>query len=186
MAISVTHTTVAVGTDAGNGEIRKAQWNEAHTITGVPDIFAQSAVAASVGATTSETVLATISFSGGEMGANGVVEVWASWSNNNSANTKSFRIRAGGIAGTAIFDSSNTTNVSISRPTHLVNVNSESSQKTLASAGQGGGVGSSGGTVVTTTVNTASAWDLVLTGQKANSGDTLTLEGYIVQVFKKA
>lgn len=33
MAIQVTHTTVATGTDAGNGEIRKAQWNEAHAIS---------------------------------------------------------------------------------------------------------------------------------------------------------
>lgn len=33
MTISVTHTTQAVGTDAGNGEIRKAQWNEAHTLS---------------------------------------------------------------------------------------------------------------------------------------------------------
>jgi hypothetical protein len=33
MAIQVIHTTVAVGTDAGNGEIRKAQWNEDHTIS---------------------------------------------------------------------------------------------------------------------------------------------------------
>lgn len=33
MTISLTHTTVAVGTDAGNGEIRKAQWNEEHTLT---------------------------------------------------------------------------------------------------------------------------------------------------------
>lgn len=33
MAISLTHTTVAVGTDNGNGEIAKAQWNENHTIT---------------------------------------------------------------------------------------------------------------------------------------------------------
>lgn len=33
MAVSLTHTTVAVGTDAGNGEIRKAQWNENHTLT---------------------------------------------------------------------------------------------------------------------------------------------------------
>lgn len=32
MAISLTHTTVAVGTDAGNGEIRKAQWNEQHAL----------------------------------------------------------------------------------------------------------------------------------------------------------
>jgi hypothetical protein len=35
MAVSLTHTTVAVGTDAGNGEIRKAQWNEGHTLTAV-------------------------------------------------------------------------------------------------------------------------------------------------------
>jgi hypothetical protein len=33
MAVSLTHTTVAVGTDAGNGEIAKAEWNENHTIT---------------------------------------------------------------------------------------------------------------------------------------------------------
>jgi hypothetical protein len=33
MAVSLTHTTVAVGTDAGNGEIRKAEWNEGHTLT---------------------------------------------------------------------------------------------------------------------------------------------------------
>lgn len=33
MAISLTHTTPAVGTDAGNGEIGKTQWNENHTIT---------------------------------------------------------------------------------------------------------------------------------------------------------
>jgi hypothetical protein len=32
MAIEVKHTTQAVGTDAGNGEIRKAQWNESHTL----------------------------------------------------------------------------------------------------------------------------------------------------------
>lgn len=33
MAIEVKHTTQATGTDAGNGEIRKAQWNEAHTLS---------------------------------------------------------------------------------------------------------------------------------------------------------
>jgi len=37
MAISLTHTTVAVGTDAGNGEIAKAEWNENHTITMAAD-----------------------------------------------------------------------------------------------------------------------------------------------------
>jgi hypothetical protein len=33
MTISLKHTTQATGTDAGNGEIRKAQWNEEHALT---------------------------------------------------------------------------------------------------------------------------------------------------------
>jgi hypothetical protein len=32
MAIEVKHATQATGTDAGNGEIAKAQWNEGHTL----------------------------------------------------------------------------------------------------------------------------------------------------------
>lgn len=32
MTIEITHNTQATGTDAGNGEIRKAQWNETHKI----------------------------------------------------------------------------------------------------------------------------------------------------------
>jgi hypothetical protein len=30
--VTIAHTTQAVGTDAGNGEIRKLQWNENHTL----------------------------------------------------------------------------------------------------------------------------------------------------------
>jgi hypothetical protein len=33
MAISLKHTTQAVGTNAGNGEIAKEEWNEEHTLT---------------------------------------------------------------------------------------------------------------------------------------------------------
>lgn len=33
MAVSLKHTTQAVGTDAGNGEIAKLQWNEEHALT---------------------------------------------------------------------------------------------------------------------------------------------------------
>jgi hypothetical protein len=33
MAVSLKHTTVAVGTNAGNGEIAKEEWNEEHTLT---------------------------------------------------------------------------------------------------------------------------------------------------------
>lgn len=33
MAVALTHTTVATGTDAGNAQIGKTQWNETHTLT---------------------------------------------------------------------------------------------------------------------------------------------------------
>lgn len=35
MAVTVVHTTQATGTDAGNGEIGKTQWNEAHQVVGL-------------------------------------------------------------------------------------------------------------------------------------------------------
>lgn len=34
MAVTVTHATVATGTDAGTGEIHKAEWNAGHTVSG--------------------------------------------------------------------------------------------------------------------------------------------------------
>lgn len=182
MTISVTHTTVAVGTDAGNGEIRKAQWNEEHTVTGVPDVFAQSGTAASVGAVTTEATLATISFSGGEVGPNGWVIVTTHWTVNNNANSKNLRVRLGGAAGTIFYDYNATSVVGNVRPTYIINNNSQSAQKSGAPTGNTTGFGQFTSSGPTATVNTASAWDLVITGQKANSGDTITLEGYQVLV----
>jgi hypothetical protein len=37
MAVELKHATQAVGVDAGNGEIRKLQWNENHALTGAPN-----------------------------------------------------------------------------------------------------------------------------------------------------
>jgi hypothetical protein len=37
MTISLKHTTQAVGTNAGNGEIAKEEWNEEHTLTAATD-----------------------------------------------------------------------------------------------------------------------------------------------------
>lgn len=49
MAVSLKHTTQAVGTDAGNGEIRKAQWNEEHTLTAAADTLLGAVTAGAVG-----------------------------------------------------------------------------------------------------------------------------------------
>lgn len=49
MAVSLKHTTEAVGTDAGNGEIRKAQWNEEHTLTAAANTVLGAVSAGAVG-----------------------------------------------------------------------------------------------------------------------------------------
>lgn len=38
MAVSITHAHVATGTDAGNGEVHKSEWNAAHTVSGAADL----------------------------------------------------------------------------------------------------------------------------------------------------
>lgn len=40
MAVTVTHAYTATGTDAGNGEVHKAEWNAAHNISGAADLAA--------------------------------------------------------------------------------------------------------------------------------------------------
>ncbi len=180
---SITHATVATGTDAGNGEIRKAEWNEDHVLVGVPYVFAHSAVAVSVSAVTTEEVLATITIPAGAMGANGYVDIYTSFSANNNANQKQMRIRVGGTGGNNYLNSNLASLVNNSRFTRVMNINSVSSQKALTQDGNANGFGSAGGAAATSTVTTSSAWDLVISGQKvASAADTLTLDSYTVLI----
>lgn len=308
MTITVTHATQATGTDAGNGEIRKAQWNEDHVVTGaadlgaantwtvggqiidpgnasniftldadsgnlrilryasagsprwdlgvdllaesgssagsnffinryndagtylgqalsfnratglttleglsvptielgssvtdttlsrlragqlgvegkaIPYLFAQSGAAVSVGAVVTETVLATISFAGGELGPNGWIHVLTNWTLTNNANSKVCRVRVGGAAGTVMSGADALSSVFIFKPVYIYNTNSQSSQKAATGAGNLTGTGTGTSATATATVNTAAAWDLVISGHKANSADTITLESYSVFV----
>jgi hypothetical protein len=146
----------------------------------LPYVFAQSGTAVSVSAVTSEETLATITIPGGAMGPNGWVGVSTIWSCNNDADAKTGRVRVGGGAGTAFFGVNMSSNVGLSRAVYVVNSNSASSQKANIAGGNAGGTGVFTSAAPTASVNTASDWDLVITGQKADSADTLTLEAYQV------
>lgn len=147
----------------------------------VPIAFANSAVAATVGAVTTETVLATITIPGGAMGPNGWVQIWATYRCNNSATQKQAIIRIGGAAGTTYHNSNLANLVSNTKVVTVMNVNSQSSQKGFAQDGSASGVGSAGGAQATSSVNTANNWDIVISATKVgSSGDTLILEGYNV------
>lgn len=162
----------AVTTIAGG----RGPYEQTHTI------LAASAVAASMGANTSEGALATIAIPAGAMGLNGILRVTTLWAYTNSGNNKIMRIRLGGISGTAFLELTITTQASTTNIKMIANRGSASSQVTFNS--QSGGTGNTTGAVTTGTVDTSVAQDLVITGQKASAGETLTLESYIVELIR--
>lgn len=180
---SIKHAYVATGTDAGNGEVHKAEWNAAHTLVGIPYVFDASAVAVTGTAITTEEVYKTITVTGGLLGPNGWAEVWTVFSCNNNANQKQCKVRAGGVAGTTYQNVNIANLVSTSKVVRITNINSQSSQKGYSQDGNASGLGSAGGAVATSSVDTSANWDIVISGTKAVAGDTLTLEAYQVIIW---
>jgi hypothetical protein len=147
----------------------------------IPYVIGQSAVASSHTGNTTETILATVTIPAGAIGPNGTVEIVTLWSYTNSANNKTWRIRLGGIGGTQVALITRTTTATDGDLRVIRNRNSASSQVFYRNTlGFGIGVGSA--TPSTGTVNTANAQDLVFTAELANSGETITLEGYTVKI----
>ena len=144
-------------------------------------LLAASAVAVPLTGSTSETALATISVPANLLGPNGRLRVTYVASNNNNGNSKYIRLRLGGIAGTLFMTSANTTSITMSGQVVIANRNAANSQ--VGFGGLFGGYGASGTAVVTAAIDTSAAVDLVLSGQLANSGDSLTLEHYSVKVL---
>lgn len=151
-----------------------------------PHEIAASGSAISVGATTGEEVLATIAIPAGAMGANGILRVYTQWSYTNGAATKTVRVRLGGVGGTAFRAMVATATARFNDWLIISNRNSPSSQIGSTQANTAGSFGTSGAAAATGTVDTSSAQDLVITGQKETSTDTLTLEAYRVEVIYRA
>lgn len=143
--------------------------------------IARSAVAASVTGTLSEAALATITIKPAMMGSNGQLRITVLFSNNNNANAKNARVRFGGISGTVYLDASNTTNISLQWIVQVRNRNAANSQIGFVSTAA---FGNSAAANVTGAIDTSSSQDLVITGQLANTGDTLTLESYSVELIR--
>ena len=140
-------------------------------------VFSLSAPVVLTGST-SVVTLATITIPAGLLGANGKLKIYPLWSTTNNANVKTLRVVFGG--GSAL-----TTMTSQSVPNNsglliIRNINSESAQKT--SSGLVAGIGSSSGSIASTTIDTTAATTLVISGQLAVGTDTLTLEDLFVEV----
>lgn len=141
-------------------------------------VLAQSYVAVSCGADVTEDVLATITIPAGTMGANGAVRIISQWTHTNSANTKTLRVK---WAGTAV----NTFAITTQAGTYLLTVvaNRGVTNSQVAPAQNINIYGSTTNAVFTAAVDTTAAVTVTITGQKASAGETLTLEGYTVELL---
>lgn len=148
-------------------------------------ILAQSAVAVNLTGSTSETVLATIPIPANTIGTNGLLRIWTTWTCNNDADDKIPRIRLGGISGAIIFSQTLTTMVAATAITVMQNRNAANSQYSTSLVARG-----TDGLVTTvatgaTAADTATALDLVITGQlESATTDNLQLEGYVVELSR--
>jgi hypothetical protein len=143
-------------------------------------ILGTSAVAVSGAADTNENILATITIPAGAMGPNGRLRIQTGWTVTNSANNKVLRVRFSGIGGTIFYGATVTTSASVEDVRSIHNRGVTNSQACF----QGGAsFGSSSSAYGTSSVDTSVATTVVITGQKATAGETLTLESYLVELI---
>lgn len=145
-------------------------------------IIAASAVIATAPADTNENVLATVTLPAGIMGPNGIVRITTLWTVTNSANAKTLKVYFGGLGGTTYLSVGLTAVASYQPITMIRNRNSVSSQVGSPDAATAS-ISSSTDGVTTSSINTASAVDIVITGTKASAGETISLESYLVELI---
>lgn len=148
-------------------------------------VIGASGVASSVTGTASETSLAGITIPANAMGTNGVLRVTALWTYTNSVNAKTLRVRFGnGLSGTAFQNLAAANSTAAFRTfTTIQNRNSASSQ--IAGIA-GGNFTATTIANVTGTIDTTAQQTLTISGQLANTGETITLESYLVELLYQA
>ena len=147
---------------------------------------ASSAAGMAVTGTVAETILATVSIPAGAMGTRGIIRVTSLWSYTNSANTKTLTWRFGaagaGIGGTTYMGTPVTT-TALFHDIRMVRNITASTQKGLSTGNPTGGFGTSSGALATSSVNTGNAAEIAFTATLTNTGETITLESYLVELI---
>jgi hypothetical protein len=147
----------------------------------IPYSLSKSGVAVSCPADTTEDILASIPIAAGVVGPMGWFRILTMWSFTNSVNNKTLRVRLGGIGGTIHMSVIKTTTTAFRVMTDIINRGLNNSQ-----VGSSLGVDAAAVTAVTFAtgaIDLSAASSIVITGQKATAGETLTLDGYGIEVF---
>lgn len=147
-------------------------------------VLGQSTAAASGTAVATEEARATITVPKAILGRYGRLKIHTSWSYTNSANNKTMRVRYSTITGTAFTDLTSTTTDSARVNTEIANNAATNSQKGAAPASVNGWTVGTAAALPTAAVDNDTAdTTVVISGQKATAGETLTLESYIVEAI---
>lgn len=134
----------------------------------------------SVTGTVTETTLATVAVPAGAMGPNGVLRVTSLWKYTNSANTKTLKVQMGGVNFINVVP---TATNSFQAITTILNRNAANSQVSPSSSAAGdGSMGTEGANPTTGAVDTSVAQNLTFKATLANTGETITLESYLVEL----
>ena len=163
-------------TDIGeNGSLWRGDgtnWVRLHSIK-----FYDLTAAFAITGTTLETTLLTVNIPAGLIGISGKVKMYPLYSMTNNANNKSLRIKLGGSTAfsTTVSNSSQSSALVIIR-----NIGSESVQKSSTSVVSG--LGNIGTALATLAIDTSVATTITITGQLAVGTDTMTLEGFFMEI----
>jgi hypothetical protein len=130
--------------------------------------------------TTDETDLVTVQIDGNDIGPNGRLRVTLTGAFSNTADDKIPRIKFG---GTTFFEPAWTTGLSGRLVGEIMNVNSASSQRAGSGRTNASGFGTNSQAAVTASIDTTANQNLVISAQLEASGDSFTLQSYLIEVL---
>lgn len=133
---------------------------------------------------TAETTLATLLIPAYAMGLNGGARITYAVSGTASANTKTWRARFSGAGGTALRTLALGASPNMRDQAEVRNAGSLTTQRATPGGLTAGGFAAGGGTFLSLTVDTAADATIVLTGQLADAGETMTLEYAHAEIFR--
>lgn len=146
-------------------------------------VIGASAVAVSITGTLVETTLATVIVPAGILGPNGRLRVSSVWSVTPSVNSKTWQVKYGGVAISGRGETSAGVN-GFSDQKLMSNRNSQSSQVAVRASTTGPfGQLITTPAITTLSIDASAAQNLTFTGTLANTGETITLEDYLVEAL---
>lgn len=149
-----------------------------------PYIFAQSAVQNSHTGDLLETTLGTITIPANAMGANGCTRVTFLMSFTNSANNKITKLYFGGTGGVNYIAVTNSVQGSNRIQSQICNRAATNSQVGNNFQAQGGfGASAAAPPFLTSAIDTTVSVTVVITGQLANTGESIALEMYSAELM---